>query len=101
MRAVLRQAMENITNAQLALDLLLPQGDFAAALDVLSEMRSALAQDDLSKLHCFRHLPQQISDITQVCFVWPAVACFCLPWLLSENCQKMMACIVWMSGSPL
>ncbi|KAK9830219.1 hypothetical protein WJX72_010418 [[Myrmecia] bisecta] len=59
------KVVEGISQSQMALQLLLPQADFAGALDVLDDMRATMEAEDLSGLHCFRHLPQQLMEVAE------------------------------------
>lgn len=61
------KVVEDVANFQEALSLLLPQGDFAGALDVCDDLRATLASKELEGLHVARHLPQQLSKATKVC----------------------------------
>jgi hypothetical protein len=46
--------LENVSQNQLALSLLLPQADFGGALDVLDDLRTTVNSDQLAGLQCFR-----------------------------------------------
>ena len=61
------QVLEGITAAQEALELLLPAGDFAGALDVLGDLTAAGAPLHVAGLHAFRALPQQLAACEEVC----------------------------------
>ena len=60
------QILEGITAAQEALELLLPAGDFAGALDVLGDLTAAGAPLHVAGLHAFRALPQQLAACEEV-----------------------------------
>ena len=57
--------MEEVASAQEAVELLLPQGDFAGALDVLNSLRATLSTHHTAGLNAFRHLPAQLADISE------------------------------------
>ena len=57
------RAVESVLNAQTALQLLLPQGDFTAVLDVLEELRGVLGNGDLEGLAAFRHLEEEAAEV--------------------------------------
>ena len=59
------QVVEEVATAQEAVELLLPQGDFAGALDVLDSLRATLSTHHTAGLHAFRHLPAQLADISE------------------------------------
>lgn len=59
------QVVEEIASAQATIELLLPQGDFAAALDILDSMRASCLAHPITSLHAFRHLPMQLIDIAE------------------------------------
>ncbi|DBA81853.1 hypothetical protein WJX77_011322 [Trebouxia sp. C0004] len=54
------QVVDHVTQSQYALELLLPQGDYAGALDIMSDIQATLQREGLQHLHCFRQLPQQL-----------------------------------------
>ncbi|KAA6426324.1 MAG: VPS54 isoform 2 [Trebouxia sp. A1-2] len=54
------QVIDHVTQSQYALELLLPQGDYAGALDIMSDIQATLLKEGLQHLHCFRQLPQQL-----------------------------------------
>lgn len=60
------QVVEEVASAQETVGLLLPQGDYTAALDVLDSLRASLASYRTAGLHAFRHLPAQLADIAEV-----------------------------------
>ncbi|BDA47885.1 probable vacuolar protein sorting-associated protein 54 [Coccomyxa sp. Obi] len=55
------KVVEGIAAAQEALELLIPAGDFAGALDVLSDLTAAGTPMHVVGLHAFRDLPQQLA----------------------------------------
>ena len=65
------QVVEEVASAQNTIELLLPQGDFADALDVLDSLRNSLSTQHTAGLHAFHHLPSQLADIAEV--TWLAV----------------------------
>ena len=65
--------MEGIAAAQEALELLIPAGDFAGALDVLSDLTAAGTPMHVVGLHAFRDLPQQLAGAEEV---WPTLGPF-------------------------
>ncbi len=60
------QVVEDVANFQEALGLLLPQGDFAGALDVCDDLRGTLASNELEGLHVARHLPEHLAKTSEV-----------------------------------
>lgn len=58
--------VEGIADAQGALGLLIPAGDFAGALDILWDLNSAGTPTLVTGLHAFRQLPQQLDAATEV-----------------------------------
>ena len=60
------QIVEQVAEAQEAVNLLLPQCDYVAALDVLDDLRSTSATHHIAGLQAFCHLPAQIAVISQV-----------------------------------
>ncbi len=67
------QVVEGIAAAQEALELLIPAGDFAGALDVLSDLTAAGTPMHVVGLHAFRDLPQQLAGAEEV---WPTLGPF-------------------------
>lgn len=67
------QVAEEIASAQSTIELLLPQGDYAAALDVLDSMRATCLTHPVTSLHAFRHLPSQLIDTSEVSLSLPAL----------------------------
>ncbi len=61
------KVVEEIATAQSTIELLLPQGDFAGALDVLDSMRATCEAHPVTGLHAFQYLPTQITDIAEAC----------------------------------
>eukprot|EP00884_Botryococcus_braunii_P007920 jgi/Botrbrau1/17129/Bobra.0157s0028.2 len=59
------KVVEDVVNFQEALGLLLPEGDFAGALDVCDDLRATLASKQLEGLHVARHLPQQLAKASE------------------------------------
>ena len=59
------KVVEEIASAQSTIELLLPQGDFAGALDVLDSMRATCEAHPVANLHAFQHLSSQITDIAE------------------------------------
>jgi hypothetical protein len=60
------QIVEEVASAQNTIELLLPQGDFADALDVLDSLKTNLSSQHTTGMHAFYHLPSQITDIAEV-----------------------------------
>ena len=60
------QIVEEIASAQATIELLLPQGDFAGALDVLGSIQATCRAHSVAGLHAFQHLPSQLIDISEV-----------------------------------
>ncbi len=58
--------LEGITAAQEALELLLPAGDFAGALDVLWDLKAAGTPVHVAGLHAIQMLPQQLAACEEV-----------------------------------
>lgn len=73
--------MEGIAAAQEALELLIPAGDFAGALDVLSDLTAAGTPMHVVGLHAFRDLPQQLAGAEEV---WP-------PFTRCGSCNSVTA----------
>ena len=69
----LPQVMEGMAAAQEALQLLIPAGDYAGALDILYDLSSSGAPMAVAALHAFRDLPLQL---TQAAEVLAQAACF-------------------------
>lgn len=61
------QVVQDVATAQQAVELLLPQGDYVGALDVLDSLHAMLATQATAGLHAFRRLPAQLRDISEVC----------------------------------
>ena len=60
------QALEVVVAAQEAALLLVPQGDYLGALDVLAELQDALASGLLHGLTAFWQLPAQLAQFREV-----------------------------------
>ena len=60
------QVLEGITAAQEALELLLPAGDFAGALDVLWDLKAAGTPAHMAGLHAIQMLPQHLAACEEV-----------------------------------
>jgi hypothetical protein len=56
------QGLEEIIHSQQALECLLESQDYAAALDLLDQMKGLLQNPSLLGLQCVRHLPPKIAD---------------------------------------
>ena len=64
--AALPQVMEGMAAAQEALQLLIPAGDYAGALDILYDLSTSGAPMAVAALHAFRDLPQQLTQAAEV-----------------------------------
>eukprot|EP00891_Asterochloris_glomerata_P002136 jgi/Astpho2/2136/Aster-x1055 len=60
------QVASNVAQSQAALQLLVPQGDYAAALDVMEDIRGTMQSEHLTTLHSLRHLPQVLAGTADV-----------------------------------
>ena len=60
------QVVEEVASAQQTLALLLPQGDFSAALDVLDSLSAIVAQRQLTGLKAFQGLDDSLLATSQV-----------------------------------
>lgn len=56
------QIITTINQTQLTIQMLLANGDFVGALDLISTTRDILSSE-LAKLHCFRHLSHQLTEM--------------------------------------
>ncbi|KAL3152085.1 hypothetical protein ABBQ32_001192 [Trebouxia sp. C0010 RCD-2024] len=59
------QVMDHVAQSQYALQLLLPQGDYAAALDIITDIQATVEREGVQQLHCFRQLPHQLSEASE------------------------------------
>lgn len=55
------QVIEDVVHSQEALQLLILGRDYGCALNLLDDLQSQCDEKDLSKIHCLRHLPDNIS----------------------------------------
>ena len=74
--------VEEIATAQSTIDLLLPQGDFAGALDVLDSMRATCEAHPVTGLHAFQHLSTQITDIAEASSLQAQISLCILPCIV-------------------
>lgn len=86
--------MEEIAAAQSTIELLLPQGDFAGALDVLDSMRATCETHPVTGLHAFQHLSSQITDIAEA----RSLPSQCLKTLVHELVLYIGQCILQKSA---
>lgn len=68
--------LEGITAAQEALELLLPAGDFAGALDILCDLTAAGTPKHVAGLQAFKALPKQLADCEEVRHPWTCESAF-------------------------
>lgn len=54
--------MEEVVHAQEALQLLILGRDYASALSLLEDLQSQCNEQELSRLHCLRHLPDRLAS---------------------------------------
>jgi hypothetical protein len=59
------QVVEGVAAAQEALELLIPAGDYAGALDILADLHASGAPAAVSRLAAFASLPQQLAGAAE------------------------------------